>query len=206
MITFLSHTFTFRKNYNSFVEWIISAFSYFGSYAYLIIFGIFVSLVDKIGNALVFNSSYPDNFDGYLKAFLASSTWPATSLLALLFCIAGLMILNGQRRTFVSLWIILSIGLALNPIAAQLLLLVFRGIYFRLFYIIFHPLFAGMVAASVPFLIEKQYGAKWRSISFVVIALIAIAPTILSSSSIFINPRYEFGNWTPTDDFLPAKK
>ena len=39
-----------------------------------------------------------------------------------------------------------------------------------------------------------------------VIALIAIAFTIVGSSSIFINPRYQFGNWTPTDDYPPAKK
>jgi hypothetical protein len=189
IILFLAWGMANRAQYPSVIAWAKSGGTYFSAFTYLIFFAALVSLVDKAGNAPVFNLDYPDNFYGYLQAFLASSAWPATVALSLLSWIAAVLVARGRMRAFLGAWFALAIILFLNPLSARLLLMLFRGIYFRLFYVVFHPLFGGVAAA-------------WLAAS----ACILLLPAALSPTSLFLSPRYSFGNWTPTDDYAPAQK
>jgi hypothetical protein len=87
-----------------------------------------------------------------------------------------------------------------------LLLILFRGIYFRLFYLVLHPLFAGVAAASILATITVRLTASRRSLALIVTACAALVAVVLSPTSLILNHRYAFGKWTPTDDYAPAQK
>ncbi len=205
-ILFVACMVTFREAYPSFSSWLRAGLLYLSTYSFLIGFASLVSLVDKPANALLFNTSYPGDFFGYLRAFLASATWPATTIIAILSWTLALLVLRGRRRTFAFIWLALSLLLVLNPFSAQLLLQIFRGIYFRLFYLVFHPLIAGVVAASLVGSEIVLQGARGRRTALAAILCVALAPALFSRTSMLLSPRYLYGNWTPTDDYTAAQK
>lgn len=206
VVIFLSCSFIFKNVFRSLAEWFKSILIFFGAYIYLLLFGIFVSYVDKPKNALIFNITYPDQFSGYLNGFLASSTLPATVMVAILSFAVGLAVTKGSQRAFLGLWGALSVVLVLNPIAAKVLLTVFRGIYYRIFYIILNPLPAGIAVGALLHLIRNRTGRNYQIISAGTIILMLSASTILIPSSLFLNSRYALGNWMPTDDLPIAEK
>lgn len=206
IIIFAACLITFKKPRFSLWSLIILSASYFGSFIYLVVFGIFVALTDKPSNALIFNASYPDSFGGYLNTFLTSSTWPATVSISIFSFIAAVLFTKNQKRTFIALWGLLAIVLALNPLSAQLLLLIFRGIYFRLFYILLTPIFAGIAISTLFSNVEEKFGIKWRNIFLGTYTFFTICLLFLIPSSIFMNSRYTYGNWAPSDDFPTARK
>lgn len=205
-VIFLSCSFIFKNIFRSLVEWFKLILFFFGAYIYLLLFGIFVSFVDNPNNALIFNITYPDQFSGYLNGFLASSTLPATVIVAILSFAVGLAATKGSQRAFLGFWSLLSVVLALNPMAAKILLTVFRGIYYRIFYIILNPLPAGIAVGALLHSIRNRDGRNYQIASTGIIILILSASTILIPSSLFLNPRYELGNWMPTDDLPIAEK
>ncbi len=206
MVVFMAWIVANWRGVSSLGSWFRPALAHLGTYLYLISFGMLVTATDKAQNAILFNIDYPDDFSGYLKAFLSSGTWPATAVLSVAIWTIAVLVTKGRKRTFILSWAALSLLLLLNPLSAQLLLVLFRGIYFRLFYIVFHPLFAGVAAAAVLSIVGRRLAGSRRSLAVVATACVALAPVILSPSSILLNPRYSSGAWMPTDDYAPAQK
>lgn len=206
VVLFLAWVIANRNAGRSGCSWARGALLYLGTYTYLIAFAALVALGDKAQNAVLFNLGYPADFLGYLRAFLSSSTWPATVVFSMASWALAVLVTRDRKRAFIGSWFALAIILFLNPVSAGVLLLLFRGIYFRLFYIVLNPLFAGVAAAQITSEGRSRFRPRLEAAAIMGIAGLALLPVVLSPTSLILSPRYTLGSWTPTDDFPPAQK
>lgn len=123
-----------------------TATGYFSAYWYLVLFALFVNHADKASNAVLINATYPSTFAKYAEFFVNPHMF-VTPLVAAAACIAVLVVATGRQRLFLGAWMLLAVGLALNPWSGAALIRVFKGVYFRLFYILPFPPCVGMTVA-----------------------------------------------------------
>lgn len=176
---------------------------YFSSYTYLIIYMAFVALKDGVGNAAFFNTSYPATFAGYLS-FFGSITMP-TPLLTILFCLGAIVFTKGTKRVFLTWWVILAIFLVLNPLSGDLLIRFFRGIFYRMFYILPFPISAGILTSRLSSLVSGMKRKISISMAYGALILIPVSLTLAIPSSIFRNPIYALGDWSQHEEYLTAE-
>lgn len=180
------------------------AANYFGCYIYLFLYMAFVAVKDGVGNAVVFNSSYPVTFNGYLS-FFGPVTAP-TPLSAILFSASALIFTKGARRVFLAWWMTLAILFALNPFAGNLLIKLFRGIFYRMFYILPFPISAGIVVSSISTYAGRISHKIRLSMAYGVMVLTLILGTLAIPSSIFRNRIYALGGWSQHEEYVTAGK
>jgi hypothetical protein len=204
VILLLAYLIAYYRNSLSIKSILKTAAPYFAAYAYLLPYMAFVALKDGVGNAVALNSGYPATFEGYLS-FFGSIAMP-TPALAVLFTVGALTLVKGAKRTFLGLWVILAILLALNPLSGDLLIKVFRGIFYRLFYILPFPISAGILISQLAMLAGKIKQKIPKTLAFGGLVLIPMLMTLTIPSSIFRNQIYALGDWSQHEEYIMAEK
>ena len=204
LIVFIAYSITHRDIGATPSTLLKAAVSICGSFIYLLFYMTFVAIRDGIGNAVVFNSSYPATFQGYLD-FFGPITAPTPFITILSFAIV-LILAQGVKRMFLAWWMLLSILFALNPISGGILLILFRGIFYRIFYILPFPISAGIAIIEIYTYVKtiklKLPPLVWYSSIFSLL----IVSTFTIPSSIFRNQIYQTGDWSHHEEYQAARK
>ena len=143
-----SYFIAFRQNTAFGGRFILRTALYFASFVYIGLWALFVALYDGVQNAAPLNADYPSTFNGYLAPFIYPA-FPLTPVLLVLGIVLAVFLARNRTRVLLLWWVALAVLLALNPLSAQILLKFFRGIYFRLLYLLPFPLCWGLIASFV---------------------------------------------------------
>ena len=197
-ILFVSYWVSFKEQFDSVRTLFVKAFLYFSSFFYLIWFALFVAQHDHLETAIAINerSGYTDTIQEYLNGFI-NPAFPLTPVFVLAFSLAILFFSKGKRRIFLSFWMGIVLLTIPNPVVAKFLLIIFRGIYFRLFYIYPFPLIIGIVIALL-----YEHSRNWHhnphvfKIIWTIASLAFVMLTFVSPTSIFTSDRYTWGDWS----------
>ncbi len=172
-------------------------------YLYLALYATFIIAKDGLRTA-AFSMSYPTDFQGYL-AFFGPITAP-TPLLTIFFTLGALFQATGFKRTFLGWWIGLSILLALNPVTSNILIVPFKGIFYRMFYILPFPISAGVFISDLSSHVAKIKRKRISTIGNGLIIGIFALSTLVIPSSIFRNKIYATGSWRQHEEYMAAEK
>lgn len=138
----------------------------------------------------VINKRFPSTFIGQLN-LLINREFPITLVLAVVLTTATLIMLSGNSRKYLIVWIFSSIILFLNPVTSAFLIdkLVTPNIYWRLFFILPFPLMAGfcVVAFLTRVKLDTQTG-NGRAFVVILLAALLSAQYIFWNASVF-NPN-----------------
>ena len=113
---------------------------YVVSLFYLFLAAAYIGSVDSVGAAAYINRQYPSVFSGYALSFVNPQA-PTTPIVLAVFCIAAIFLSIKNVRRYVLAQVLLPF-LILNPWVSNILIRLFQGVYFRMFYIL--PLFFSM--------------------------------------------------------------
>ncbi len=129
--------------------------------------------------------------------------FPLTPVLVIVGCVVVVAIAGDEGRRFLVAWIALAILLALNPMSAQVLLGYFRGIYYRLVYLLPFPLCLGLSAA---YLYDRHRSAvlAHRHEFVAIVGAAALALAVLVPVSLFRLSLYAWGNPLYEGDIVRA--
>ena len=195
---------TFPKKIKSQRDLLIRFVPYISSFAYLVVFATFVVVTDTLKQGLLINAGESDRFVDYLSGFVNTS-FPITPLLVILSSLAVLVLTNDKTRLFLATWMLFAILFALNPMAGQILLTVFPGIYFRLFYVF--PFLVNLgVLFSCLFLISSRSLSRGRnSLLWSGLGIVALTLVLLLPSSILREDRFVMGSTAEDEDLVLAQ-
>jgi len=202
-ILIVSYWAVFRDSLPSARGWLLHFISYFAIFAYMAAFAYLVGRADHVRYADFFNKDYPSTFAGYVNGFVFQP-FPTTPILTVVFTLAALVLASGRARALLGLWILLVILLILNPLVSPIWLAYFKGIYFRLFYLLPFPLVVGF-AISALYSISKEWTAPLRRWIRVGLVIAPLAGCFLLPTSILVNPVYVRGNWLRDNDLIRAQ-
>jgi hypothetical protein len=146
-LLFLNYFLVSRVRAVPFLHWFTLGLKYLATFAYLVGFALIVAVVDTTQMATHANQGYPNSLAGYVHLFFWRSHFPTSALVLAIFSVTAVLLTHGLVRRFLAAAILLPF-LILNPPVSDLLIQVFQGVYFRMFYIL--PLFivAGLSIAQ----------------------------------------------------------
>jgi chromate transport protein ChrA len=132
------------------------------------------------------NFGWPTDFAGH-ASFFFNPDLPVMPVALIVSSGLALWLLRGEQRRYLTLWIVLSVLLFLNPLVAPFLIehMTSPNAYWRLFFIYPFPLTLG-ISASSAFTRMQGLAASWRigAVSLVCAALLA-GNLLLPGASIF---------------------
>jgi hypothetical protein len=175
--------------------------SFYSIYVYLVVFGVYIAWMDRVSTANAITKPYATAFDGYIGSFV-SSTLPLTPILLFIFSIIALALTRGKLRQFLFLWTVAVPLFVYNPLAAKLLLVLFRGVYFRFAYLYPFPLVVGISFAAMYSLTARS---KYRPLILIAAAFMVLA-TFLLPSSIFRSDRFAWIQWYEYKEQVVARE
>jgi hypothetical protein len=178
------------------------AISFYSIYIYLIVFGVYVAVLDRVSTASAITKPYATTFDGYIGSFV-SPTLPLTPILLFTFSIIALAVTRGKLRWFLFLWMSSVPLFVYNPLAAKLLLIPFRGVYFRFAYLYPFPLVVGVSFAALYAITETRL--KYRPLVLFASALMVLSTFVLPTS-IFRSDRYAWMKWYDYKEQVVARE
>lgn len=179
-ILFGSHLFAFiERPFQKLPAIIAPGLKYALTLSYLFLMAAYISTVDSRDAAAYINQEYSSTLSGYVYMFMNSEA-PATPLLLALCSIAAILLTEKKTRRFVLAQVFLPF-LILNPWVSDLLIKLYRGVYFRMFYIL--PLFL-VTGLTLSLLLEKTKviprsirAAMWTAALAGIVAVIFLLPT-----------------------------
>lgn len=179
---------------------------YLSSFLYLVIFGLFVAWMDKPQNAYLINvySATAAGFDGYLKGFYYPK-FPLTFVLWVLFSIIVLILTRDKLRIFLFLWMLFVPLFVYNPFSSQFLLLIFRGIFFRLAYLYPFPLIIGITFSAIYSAFSTEHVKLQGPLFLLLYSLTTIALFTLPVS-VFKSPRFNLLLWYDLPEYKVARE
>jgi hypothetical protein len=197
---FFIHWFLFesRKTVKTFF---IHAVTFYSTYIYLVLFGVYVAWMDRVSTASAITKPYATTFDGYIGSFV-SSTLPLTPIVLFIFSIIALALTRGKLRKFLFMWILAVPLFVYNSLAAKLLLVFFRGVYFRFAYLYPFPLIVGISCAAM---YSWTARSKYRPLILFVFVLMVLA-TFMLPTSIFRSNRFAWMPWYEYKEQVVARE
>jgi hypothetical protein len=132
------------------------------------------------------NFGWPTDFAGH-AGFFFNPDLPVTPIALIVSSGLALWLLRGEPRRFLTLWIVLSVLLFLNPIVAPFLIehMTSPNAYWRLFFICPFPLTLGISAAAL-FTRMRSADVQWRLGSVGLVCTLLLAGNLLlPGASIF---------------------
>jgi len=137
-ILFISYLFAFtEKPFQNILAIVKLGAIYVASLFYLFLAAAYIASADSMAAAAYINRQYPSTLGGYILSYINPGA-PITPVVLVLFCIASIFFAVKNVRRFVLAQVFLPF-LVLNPWISNVLINSFRGVYFRMFYIL--PLF-----------------------------------------------------------------
>ena len=180
----------------------VHAISFFSIYIYLVVFGVYVAFMDRVSTATAITKPYATTFDGYVGSFV-SPTLPLTPILLFAFSVIAVAVTRGKLRWFLFLWMSFVPLFVYNPLAAKLLLIPFRGVYFRFAYLYPFPLIVGVSFAALYAITDTRL--KYRPLVLFASALMVLSTFILPTS-IFHSDRYAWMKWYDYKELVVARE
>jgi hypothetical protein len=198
-ILFLSYLFAFSQKPLQSIPAIAKLGAvYVASLFYLFLAAAYIASVDSAAAAAYINRQYPSVFGGYALSFVNPQA-PTTPIVLIVFCIASIFLAVKNVRRYVLAQILLPF-LILNPWISNLLIKLFQGVYFRIFYIL--PLFFS-IGLTLALLFDRTKSlrrsiraALWTVVLLGIISMAFVLPTsilksIHSFASNYSGQRYE---------------
>ncbi len=177
---------------------------YFASFAYLGLWALFVARHDGVETATFLNGNYPSTFGAYLTTFIYPP-YPLTPLLTILGCALAAVLAPGRMRAMLAWWIALAVVIVLNPLSAEILLQYFRGIYYRLFYVLPFPISIGLTGAFAWMRLKQRAMRNQRLLGGVAWIGAAVLPFVIPVSLVRL-PLYGWGNTLYDGDLARASQ
>ena len=198
-ILFMSYLFAFSKKPLQNIPAIAKLGAlYVASLFYLFLAAAYIASVDSVAAAAYINRQYPSVFSGYALSFVNPQA-PTTPIVLIVFCIASIFLAVKNVRRYVLAQIFLPF-LILNPWISNLLIKLFQGVYFRMFYIL--PLFFS-IGLTLSLFFERTKSlrrsirvALWSVVLLGIFGVALILPTSIvksmhSFASNYSGQRYE---------------
>lgn len=202
-VIFSAYWITFGDEIKSLKDFLTHFASYFSSFAYLVLFALFIAFTDTIEKSAQINATSSESFIGYLSGFV-NPNFPITPFLVIISSLAVLFLTKNKTRLYLVMWMVFAFLFALNPVTAQFLLKFFRGVYFRLFYIFPFLFNLGIIFSSL-FNASQRLSQAARSFLWSGTCFIFIIASVLMPSSIFQGDRFVMGSTIEDEDLMMAK-
>ena len=171
---------------------------YVVSLFYLFLAAAYIASVDSVAAAAYINRQYPSVFSGYALSFVNPQA-PMTPIVLIVFCIASIFLAVKNVRMYVLAQVFLPF-LILNPWISNVLIKLFQGVYFRMFYIL--PLFFS-IGLTLSLLFDRTKSlrrsirvALWSVVLLGIFGVALILPTSIvkgmhSFASNYSGQRYD---------------